>query len=251
MKFDNAFAWAEMLIRPRGRPQNSPSGGSRCGGEDRTGERDMMNRQHKEAAPTEGREWRRGCIVTFGRYPQNADGKDKTPIEWIVLSTDGETATLISRYALDRQFYNTTWEDVTWEDCTLRKWLNGVFLEAAFGRDEQERLLTVEVTADRNPRYITDPGRATRDRVYLLSTNEAERYFSSDSERICKPTPYAEAQWAVTDDMGACWWWFRSPGGREHCAACVNFWGAIPPSGDSVCGGDIAVRPVIVIGLSK
>jgi hypothetical protein len=38
-----------------------------------------------------------GDIVTgFGTYPQNADGKDKTPIQWRVLANDGKKAFIIA-----------------------------------------------------------------------------------------------------------------------------------------------------------
>ena len=192
-----------------------------------------------------------GDIVTFGHYPQNADGKDKTPIEWIVLKTDGKTAMLISRYALDSCHYYPTGKDVTWETCTLRRWLNGTFLETAFSPEEQKRLQTVMVTPDKNPEYDTNPGKATQDRVFLLSIAEAKKYFSTDSERVCKPTPYAEAQGAWTDNSGTCWWWLRSPGGSSNYAANVYTDGSVYHYGLYVFTIYLAVRPVVVVGLSN
>lgn len=41
------------------------------------------------------------------------------------------------------------------------------------------------MTADKNPQYGTEAGNATEDKVFLLSSIEAERYFDSDSERQC------------------------------------------------------------------
>ena len=32
-----------------------------------------------------------GSYITFGTYPQTADGTDSTPIEWLVLDRDGES----------------------------------------------------------------------------------------------------------------------------------------------------------------
>ena len=38
---------------------------------------------------------------------------------------------------LDCQPYNEEYDSVTWETCTLRAWLNGPFLNAAFTRTQQ------------------------------------------------------------------------------------------------------------------
>ena len=35
-------------------------------------------------------------------------------------------------------------------NCTLRTWLNGTLLQAAFSAEEQKRLQTVTVSADKN-----------------------------------------------------------------------------------------------------
>ena len=32
-----------------------------------------------------------GSYITFGTYPQTADGTDETPIEWLILDCDGES----------------------------------------------------------------------------------------------------------------------------------------------------------------
>lgn len=55
-----------------------------------------------------------GDYITFGRYPQTAEGNDNTPIEWLVLEKDGQKALLISRYGLDHQQYHKNFVDVTW-----------------------------------------------------------------------------------------------------------------------------------------
>ncbi len=193
-----------------------------------------------------------GDIVTFGRYPQNADGTDKTPIEWQVLATDGKTATLISRYALDCKPYNTKSKDVTWETCSLRRWLNGTFLQAAFSAEEQKRLQTVQT--DKNPSYSTNPGKAIQDRVYLLSIREAGKYFSTKSARVCKPTAYAKAQGEfmnITNSSDARRWWLRSPSSFTEFAADVDYDGSVNRVGKLVIESSDAVRPDVVIRLSN
>ncbi|MBR5347590.1 MAG: serine/threonine protein kinase, partial [Deltaproteobacteria bacterium] len=154
-----------------------------------------------------------GDIVYFGSYEQdNNTSNGKEDIEWLVLSKNGNKALIISKYALDCKQYNSSFSDVTWETSTLRKWLNGTFLDAAFSTKEQSRIVSSTVTADQNPSYNTSPGNNTTDKVFLLSITEVNRYFSSDSARQCRGTAYCYARGAYKADNGNCWWWLRSPG---------------------------------------
>ena len=141
-------------------------------------------------------------------------------------------------------------ESVTWETCTLRKWLNGDFLNAAFSAEEQVRLETVTVTADKNPKYDTDPGNDTQDKVFLLSIDEVNRYFASDDARVCMPTKTAVANGAYTNAAGTCWWWLRSPGYGTINAADVKRDGSVYGSGSYVDSGRGGVRPVVALRLS-
>ena len=139
-----------------------------------------------------------GNYVIFGNYPQTNDVNDNSPIEWLVLESDGETALLISRYALDCKPYNERYEATTWETCTLRSWLNSEFFNKAFSTEEKQYILQSDVSADKNPKYSTNPGNATKDNVFLLSIVEANKYFKSDDARKCAPTgtvkSYAQIQ---------------------------------------------------------
>jgi hypothetical protein len=197
-----------------------------------------------------------GDIVTFGSYEQDNDTSNgKETIEWQVLAREGSRLLVISKYALDCQPYNTSFTDVTWETCSLRKWLNGTFLNAAFSAEEQKMIPTVTVTADKNPTYGTDPGSNTNDKVFLLSITEVNKYFSSDKARICGATDYAEAQGAYTstfDSAGgkaACWWWLRSPGNISSLAAYVDPYVDVDGYGNNVNRSNYAVRPALWIDL--
>ena len=133
-----------------------------------------------------------GSHINFGAYEQdNNTSNDKEYVEWLVLEIKDGKALVISKYALDCKQYHHT--DVTWETSTLRKWLNNDFLNSAFSADEKAMIPTVTVSADKNPGYSTNPGKATQDQVFLLSVPDANKYFSSDSARQCKPTDYAVA----------------------------------------------------------
>ncbi|MCR4593430.1 MAG: DUF6273 domain-containing protein, partial [Clostridiales bacterium] len=192
-----------------------------------------------------------GDTYKFGSYEQdNNTSNGKEDIEWIVLKKEGLSLMLISKYTLDCQQYNTEYKNVTWETCSLRTWLNGTFINNAFSSNEQKIIRSTKVTADKNPSYSTNPGNDTNDKVFLLSINEVNEYFSSDAERECKPTEYAVAQGAFkSDSSGNCVWWLRSPGLVSDFAADVYGDGSVGDIGDNVDRDDCAVRPALWIDL--
>ena len=198
-----------------------------------------------------------GSTILFGTYEQDNDQSNGAEeIEWIVLDVQDGKALLLSRYGLEAKPYSTESKNATWETCTLRAWLNGPFLNTAFTDEEQARLRTVTVTADENPEYDTDPGGDTQDKVYLLSIDEAERCFASDDERKCYPTEKALTYhaWLLNEDCGGsgeCHWWLRSPGDYPGRAALVSDDGSVLPDGWHVSSQDPAVRPVIMLQLSR
>lgn len=193
-----------------------------------------------------------GDIVYFGNYEQDNDtsnGAEK--IEWQVLAKENNKVLVISKYALDSQHYNTADKDVTWETCTLRTWLNGTFLNSAFSTNEQAAIAQTTVTADGNPEYDTDSGNATTDKVFLLSIDEANKYFSSDSARQCKPTVFtlANGVWYEGDGELVHYWRLRSPGGAQDYNAVVSDDGSVACYGYRVDSGAGAIRPVLWINL--
>ena len=183
-----------------------------------------------------------GDVVKFGRYYQNNSQK-KEAIEWIVLAKPLDNqALLISKYALDCKPYHNENTNVTWENCTLRKWCNGYFIENAF--NEKEKQLIVERENKNNA------GNNTKDKVFLLSTDEARTYFSNDNNRQCYPTKFALTNGAYQDNNRRCCWWLRSRGGSGYDAACINDDGIIYDDGIIVGYGDSAVRPAFLLRLT-
>ena len=181
-----------------------------------------------------------GGVVSFGRYPQTESGSDSSPIEWTVLDVQGNKALLLSKYGLDAKPYNDEQSDVSWENCSLRSWLNGAFLNAAFTADEQKRIL------------LTDTG----DRVYLLSHNEAVQYLgipadgSANSNARVSPTAYAEASGAfasysdrTAEGEAAGWWWLRSTEAGQPVASEITSDGSL--SQNLVRDGFECVRPAL------
>ena len=192
-------------------------------------------------------------VVPFGHYDQdNNPSNGKEPIEWLVLEDKGDTLTLISRYALDAKPYHNEWVYITWANCTLRSWLNGTFLNAAFTSAEQGKIQTVRVTAEDNPYWGTEAGSDTYDKVWLLSIREAKNLFSSNAARVCYATATAKANGCGYNSDGSCWWWLRSPGGDSLNAAGVHYEGWVDKdfNYNNICNYYGAVRPVVCLRLS-
>lgn len=187
-----------------------------------------------------------GGYFSFGSYEQDNDlSNGPEPIEWLILDKKDDNVLVCSKYAIDFLEYNTTFPNATWAECSLREWLNGLFLNSAFNLDERGRIITSNISAEKNPKYDTEPGNDTVDNVFLLSISEAEKYFNSANERQCKPTLYAESNDPFKDEKTICCWWLRSPG-EKNCAAGVNPDGVVYFGGTGT-RGMIGVRPAMWI----
>ena len=195
-----------------------------------------------------------GNVVIFGAYEQdNNTSNGKESIEWRVLANEGNRSLLISCYALDCQQYNTTYDPVTWEISSIRSWLDKEFISKAFSADEENSILSVSIDNSNNQgnrNWNTNGGNTTKDRLFLLSYSDAEKYFASDSDRQCKPTAYAKAQGLLTNRDGNCVWWLRSPGIGQKSAADVLSNGALEGS-DFVNYESNSVRPAFWIDLNS
>ncbi|MDR1184199.1 MAG: DUF6273 domain-containing protein, partial [Coriobacteriales bacterium] len=185
-------------------------------------------------------------MLEFGTFEGQA-------IDWRVLAVEDGRALIISEHVLEQRPYNEQNAGVTWETCTLRQHLNGEFLQTSFSAEEQLRIATITNQNPDNPEYGTPGGNPTKDQVFLLSINEAEGYFTSNTDRLA-------------DDLQGyvCRWWLRSPGRNDSNAD--NFYAASVGAGDSgggrvdVSGGtpslavalvanDYGVRPVLWLNL--
>ena len=193
-----------------------------------------------------------GDIIKFGTYEQDnntANGQEE--IEWIVLEKKDGKALLISKYGLDCQRYNTTSTAVTWESCTLRNWLNTTFYTTAFNANQQSKIVSTTLTNADNPKYGTEGGNNTTDKVFLLSIAEAEQYFVSNIALKLTVTAYAKAQGAHVYNNGSIWW-LRSPGLYSHYAAhAISDVSLLSYSGIPVVAVGLAVNPALWINLES
>lgn len=191
-----------------------------------------------------------GDIVTYGNYEQDgfySNGEET--IEWIVIARDRDNhALLLSRYCLDALPYNEDGGDVTWEDSSIRVWLNGEFLESAFGGDPNGFICTTECKT-KDGRSGTDGGENTTDRIFLLAVDEVTQYFPKESSRRAPVTEYAKEQGAEYDKNGNGWWWLRTPGKTQDMAAGVHTAGGVNYDGRDVDRTDLCIRPALWLDL--
>jgi hypothetical protein len=204
-----------------------------------------------------------GEMITFGSYPQAADGADKTPIKWLVLQNTGEDLFILSQYLVDCKRYHREYVDITWRDCDLRKWLNDEFYNAAFDAAEQELVKTTRCTG--NGEASPD----TEDKVFLLSAAEINsltgllgkdfrRALGTEFAKIkkadgCRLYVYDKGVDAnyVTENgekYGCSWWWLRTQPGEPSRAAFVGTCASVRSYG-RVSLPYYGVRPALKLNL--
>jgi len=192
--------------------------------------------------------------VTFTNYQNEQFSED---ILWRVLAVEEEHALVVTDEIIDVRPYNYSYNHTSWEHSDLRRWLNNDFYS---GLPEDIRLLVKEV-ANQNP----DHGQATnsastQDKVFLLSANEAQRYFTSDRDRQAninltdKTVRFWSQKYEVDLDElvrldGGFWWWLRSPGVGADGASRVRYDGSIFDYG-IIDGLDNGVRPAMWLKVS-
>ena len=167
-----------------------------------------------------------GDYIQFGNYPQTANGQNQ-PIEWQVLSKKRNKMLVISKYGLVTSHFGHSYWWIfknNWGNSEIRKWLNGDFYNKAFTDQEKKSIESSN---------LSDVG--TTDNVFLLSKEEANKYFSNNDSRICKATNY-RCEWGRGE------WWLRSTGsnGYVYCVTntgninygygCNSIWGLVRPA---------------------
>lgn len=189
-------------------------------------------RQHREYINS----LKADATIEFGSYPFEADGTER-PIEWRILERySDDTALLISKYCLAARRFDSTSND--WEQSEIRQWLNNEFYNATFKDEDKNAIIK---------------NREAGCKVFLLSVEEANKYFKNNEDRIAYPTPCAIVRGAYINDNygGSCWWWLRSPGTFQNYAAYVDDDGYVDSGGLDVDDDSRAVRVALKINLNN
>ena len=189
-----------------------------------------------------------GHTVCLGSYPQTADGR-QMPIEWQVIAEEGGRVLLLSRYGIDMRRYHEQKAPISWEYSDIRRYLNGRFADRAFSALERKHIVSTFVRTERSELYRYEDGHVTRDRIFLLSREEAETYLPTETSRVTTPTPYAVRRGVLAHAEGSCRWWLRTPGRKATSVCCVGYGGAIHGVGNYVNFDIPALRPAMWITL--
>ena len=166
-------------------------------------------------------EYKIGDTISFGDYI------------WKILDIVDNKALITTEYVIERRPYNDELKEITWENCSLREYLNNEFYNSF---TEREKDTIIEVTNENpdNQKYNIPGGNPTKDKVFVLSIDEANRYDT------------AIPRYVLTDMI----WWLRSPGDEKTGAAGQYDCGSINEEGYYVDGYG-GVRPVCWIKINN
>lgn len=189
-----------------------------------------------------------GQYISFGCYPQGPNA-EMLPIVWRILRREQGKIMLLSKRALDNGPYHNKEEETTWERCFIREWLNRDFLNTAFTKEQQDRIVTTDiVTGDYK----------VKDKVFFLNVEDIKEIlgYSFGTQRaeyegfeVCEPTDYALSfKKALVNEKGICWW-LRSSGKTKASAAYVDF-DIIELSGDEFYE-EHGIRPAMWITVKE
>lgn len=199
--------------------------------------------------------------ITLGKYEQDDDTSNgKEDIEWQVLDKTEDRMLVISRYILDTKPFNATYGYITWANSTLRKFCNNTFYEQSFTPAEKKRIVEVTNKNPANAKFNISGGSDSKDKVFVLSHDEARTYFGPESPEfvntnaIAIGTPYAKGKKLFVNYQENAWYngfspyWLRSPGSYLTSAMYVTEIGEVLMWGDSVTFY-YGVRPAMWITL--
>lgn len=162
-------------------------------------------------------------------------------LEWRVLEKQDNQALLIKDKAIsDIPFRTADTTDTendantstTWENSSARDWLNGAFLNENFCQAEIDAIKETAVTAEDNPVYGTDAGQDTIDKVYLLSSGEASRYYD------------------ILHGTETCWW-LRTPGAHTGSMCFVYPDKTVMNYGYDSTDDTFTIKPVMWVDISE
>lgn len=171
-----------------------------------------------------------GQTFTMGRYEQDNNlSNGPEPIEWQVLTVQDDRALVISKYVLEIRAFLENSNTVTWDTSSMRKWLNDDFYNSAFTGTEKNSILLVTNSNPANFKYGTYGGTDTQDHIFLLNFEEANRYFRTDNDRICKPSAYVRNRLFKPGDSVL--WALRAPGFADNVTATVGVDGVVDYAG--------------------
>lgn len=151
-------------------------------------------------------------------------------MDWRVLDKQNGKVLLLKDNSLGSIPFNETSKDVTWASSSVRKWLNEDFLKENFSTFEQDSILETNVKNLPNATYKTPAGEDTKDKLFLLSSEEVEQYKKGiHKTKTC--------------------WWLRTPGAAENSMSFVYKDKTIMDYGYEVTNTNITVKPAMWLNI--
>ena len=191
----------------------------------------------------------KGDTVNFGTYEQDSNTNTVDDICWLVLDKTETEMFLVSKDCLKYSRYSN--DTNVWEKSYIRSWLNSEFINDAFTDFEKGYI--------KNDEILTN-GTKTTDKIYLLSAEEAAKYFPNDASRTTEATKYAFDE-SFSDsklefnEMKNNGWWLRDKSNNTNEASVCTASGkdgvidkkyGMFPSNDW-----LLVRPALKISLNS
>ena len=185
-----------------------------------------------------------GDTIIFGEYEQDGDRDNgREYIEWEVLDIEENRLLIISKYCLDVQKYNDVSETTDWKSSSIRSWLNGRFAANAFDSEDPAKVVITNLISVSNEEVEED--QITNDRIFLLGSEDVERYYPQESDRMCQAAASLQGTNLFIDGNGNCSWWLRDGITEDdYSAMIVDASGKIMESMYEISD---AVRPVMWI----
>ena len=150
------------------------------------------------------------------------------PLRWKVCDVRGKMRLLICDTIPARHAFQSPRIDTYWSICGLRAWLNSEFLKKVFTPAERLSIMQTRISNPKSEAWVSYGGPDTADKLFILSPDEAVRYFPRPEDRR----------------MG-CWWWLRCPGSNLLSAMAVYEDGTLYDFGINVNYGEGGVRPAM------
>ncbi len=183
-----------------------------------------------------------GDLVTFGSYDTEFLSPGMEKVNWIVLYKDEKQVLLITEKGIDGYYYQRKHMSVSWKKSDMCSYLQEEMYPVLFNDLEKEVILD-------NP--------TTKDKISLLSAEEADLYFFSDKDRELDITDVAQKKGVYVNELSkangwdmkgyrSSWWWLR---GEEASitAPIVDTDGKIQMDAYWVNKPGGAIRPVIYV----
>lgn len=180
------------------------------------------------------------------------------PVTWEVLKKDGARRLVIAKDCLDWEFFNGDVPllggpvslDTRWSQSYLRELFSETMFPAMFSEQERAAVLTTVVKTG---------GERTKDKLFLLSAEEVERFFpkgGAGAELTILDGPYDEdGRYGVGKNFRlitepTCYW-LRTPGKGRNAVAVVDEDGFVNEIGIHADADEVGVRPAMWLNLDE